>query len=126
MTGGPRKSARVGMLAALTAPPAAAQPAASRSGGIARRHHAGALRALVDGVEVVGRLPAARGVTRHRLRILVSSGAPVPANLNQSTAGAWISIESPGIAQDAADRLAEAAFLRLGASFPGLSPPASP
>lgn len=87
-----------------------------RRGRVAQRRYAGELRALVEGVEVVGKLPTARGATRHRLRILLSSGEPVQANLCQSADGDWITIERPGIAQDAADRLAEAALLRLAAS----------
>jgi len=102
-------------------------PSRSASGRVAQRRYAGELRALIEGVELVGELPAARGVTRHRLRLLLSSGPPIPANLNRSAdAGAWITIEAPGVTQAIADRLAEAALLRLRASCPALAPPPLP
>ena len=127
MHGRPRNAVRIGALGSVAAAMSEGQPvAASPPGRVAQRTYAGELRALVEGVELVGQLPAARGIVRHRLRLLLSSGAPLPANLNQSPdAGVWISIEAPGIAQAIADRLAEAALLRLRASNSGLLPATS-
>jgi hypothetical protein len=119
--GRPRKAVGIGTLPALAAN-APAPPATDRPSRIAQRNYAGTLRAMVDGVELVGELPAARGVTRHRLRLRLSSGPPIAANLNRSPdAGAWITIEVPGLTQAIADRLAEAALLRLRASCPALA-----